>query len=192
MPIGPGTTLPIFTAALLANGLVGSGTKQLAAGLAMGLFQYTQTGVIVTSIDVGTFGAGTGIGPSIVLLPTILLPAMTDSFIGHGIVGPFMPAQANACAYGISAALALAVVETVNPLVGVGAGKLQLIPNGTGSVIFPQAFTQSGATGSMSAKMASAIGLALDAVIASAIGIIAIVGIPSIVPGAGLGNGKIV
>src|SRR5271157_1992917 len=153
MPIDPGTTLPIFATALIANGLVGPSTKQLAAGLAAGLFQYAQAGVIVTSIDVGTFGAGTGIGPSIILLPTILLPVLTDSFIGHGIVGPFMPAQANACAYGISASLALAVVQTVNPLVGIGVGKLQLIPNGSGSVIFSQAFTQSGATGPMSAKM---------------------------------------
>jgi hypothetical protein len=88
--------------------------------------------------------------------------------------------------------LALAIVQTLNPLVGVGAGKLQLTPNGSGSVIFPAAFIQAGMTGPQSAKMAVAIAQGLDAVIASAISVIAIVGPPNIVPGAGLGIGKIV
>jgi hypothetical protein len=192
MPIDPGTTTPIFLGALTANAQVGPNVGQLAGGLALGLFNYMQTGVSVQSIDAGTLGVGTGIGPSITLTEPLLLAALTGSFAGHGIIGPMAPLQANAIALGISASLALAVVQTINPTVGVGAGKLQLIPTGAGSVVFPAAFVSAGMAGPMSANMAIAVANALDAVIASAIGVIAIVGPPSIVPGAGLGTGKIV
>jgi hypothetical protein len=192
MPIDPGTTTPIFTAALIANAQIGPSVGQLATGLALGLFQYAQAGVTVNSIDAGTLGVGTGIGPSILLPEPLLLAALTASFAGHGIIGPMMPLQANAIALGISSSLALAIVQTLNPLVGLGAGKLQLTPTGAGSAIFPAAFIQAGMAGPQSANMGTAIALALDAVIASAISIIAIVGPPNIVPGAGLGIGKIV
>jgi hypothetical protein len=192
MPINPGTTTPIFLAALIANGLVGPGTSQLATGLATGLSQYVQAGVIVTSIDIGTLGAGTGIGPSIVLNPNILIPAMTASLAGHGIIGSLMPAQANAISFGISASLALGIVQTINTGVGIGAGKLQLIPNGSGGTLFVAGFKAAGMSGSMANNMGLAVGLALDAVILSALGVVIIVGPPNIVPGAGIGIGKIV
>ena len=188
MPIDPGTTTPIFTAALVANAQVGPNVGQLATGLALGLFQYAQAGII----DAGTLGVGAGIGPSIILPEPLLLTALTASFIGHGIIGPMMPLQANAIALGISSSLALAIVQTINPPVGLGAGKLQLTPNGSGSVIFPAAFIQAGMAGPGAAKMGLSIALALDAVIASALSVIAIAGPPNIVPGAGLGIGKIV
>ena len=191
MPIDPGTTTPIFTTALVSNAQVGPNIGQLATGLAMGLFQYAQSGVTVNSIDVGTLGVGTGIGPSIILPEPVILSALTASFIGHGIVGPMMPLQASAIALGISTSLALAIVQTLNSSVGVGAGKLQLSPTGAGSAIFPAAFVSAGMSGPASAKMAVSIAQALDAVIISAIGVIAIVGPPNIVPGAGLGTGKI-
>src|SRR5271157_2787297 len=187
MPIDPGTTTPIFIASLAANAQIGSSATQLASGLAFGLFQYTQSGMIVTSIDAGTLGVGIGIGPSVILAEPILLAALTASFIGHGIVGPIMPLQANAVALGVSASLALAIINTISPLVGLGAGKLQLIPNGTGGLIFTAAFKEAGLIGSSSMNMATAIGLALDAVMPSATGVIAIVGPPSIAPGVCIG-----
>ncbi len=192
MPIDPSTTLPVFTASLISNGLVGVSNQQLAAGLSMGLFQYAHAGVIVTSIDAGTVGNGTGIGPSIILPEPLILSSLTASFAGHGIIGPFMPMQANAIASGISTSLALSIVQTLNPLVGMGTGKLQLIPTGAGSAIFPAALIQSGIAGPMATNMGAAVGLGLDAVIAAAIGIIAIVGSPNIVPSTGLGTGIII
>jgi hypothetical protein len=192
MPIDPGTTTPIFTAALVANVQIGSNVGQEATGLALGLFQYAQSGVTVGSIDAGTLGVGTGIGPSIILPEPVLLAALVASFLGHGIIGPMMPLQANAIALGISASLAVATVQTLNPSVGLGAGKLQLVPTGSGSVIFPAAFIQAGMTGPMATNLGVAIAQALDAVIASATSVIAIVGPPNIVPGAGVGIGKIV
>ena len=191
MPIDPGTTTPIFTGALVANAQVGSKIGQLATGLALGLFQYTQGGLSVNSIDAGTLGVGTGIGFSILLPEPLLLTALLASFTGHGIIGPMMPLQANAIAIGVSTSLALATVSTINPGVGVGAGKLQLTPNGAGSVIFPAAFIQAGMAGPMATNMGAAIALALDSVIASSINIITIVGPPNIVPGVGVGQGRI-
>jgi hypothetical protein len=192
MALNPGTATPIFTASLLANAQVGPSVGQLATGLALGLTQYMSAGVAVTSIDAGTLGVGTGIGPTIILTEGLLLPAMTASLAGHGIVGPVMPLQANAISLGISLALALAQVQTLNPLVGIGAGKLQLVPNGSGGALFAAAFKASGMMGTASANMGLAVGLGLDAVIASAIGVIAIVGPPNIVPSAGVGTGKVI
>jgi hypothetical protein len=191
MPIDPGTTTPIFLGSLVANGMTGPSVSQLASAMALGLFQYLQSGVVVLSIDTGTLGAGTGICPTIFLDEQVLLAAMTTSLSAHGVVGPFQPALANGVSLGIALALALAFTQTINPTVGVGAGKLQLVPNGQGQIIFPAAFTASGAVGPMSALTASAIGLGLDAVIVSALGIVAIVGPPSIIPSAGVGTGKI-
>jgi len=187
MPINPGVTTPIFLGSLAATSLVGMSIPQLATGLALGLFQYSQTGLIVTSIDAGTLGAGTGLCPTIILNEQVLFTAISSSLLGHGVTGMLMPALANGAALGISASFALAIVQTINPVVGVGTGKLQLVPNGAGSVIFPAAFLAMGLTGTMSAVVASAIGLGIDSVISTAIGVIPIVGTPSMIPSSGVG-----
>ena len=191
MPVSPGTTTPIFLGTLVASGMTGPSVSQLATGMAIGLYTYLQTGVTVTSIDVGVLGVGTGFCPTIIIEEQVLLAALTTSFPAHGVTGPFMPAMANGIALGVTASMALAIVNTINPVVGIGAGKLQLIPNGSGSVIFPAAFIAAGMVGPMSALTASAIGLALDTVIATAIGVVAIVGSPSIIPIGGTGTGTV-
>ena len=191
MAINPGVTTPIFLGSLVANGQIGPSISQFASGLALGLFQYTQSGLTVISIDAGVLGVGTGICPTIILPEPVLLVSLMTSLAGHGIIGPTMPLQANAIALGVSVSLALAQVQTINPLVGIGAGKLQLIPNGTGGSIFAAAFKASGMVGSMVTNLGLAVGLGLDAVIATAIGVVAIVGSPSIVPSGGVGTGVI-
>ena len=192
MPISPATTLPIFTASLAANVIVGPSSIQMATGLSLGLFQYLNSGVIITSIDSGTLGVGVGTGPGIILAQPVLLAALTASMAGHVIAGPMMPMLANAIALGVFTSLGMAVVQTINPLVGVGVGKLQLTPNGTSNIIFPAAFLAAGMVGPMSPALGSAIGMALDAVIASAVSVIAIAGPPSVSPSVGIGSGVIV
>ena len=191
MAITPDTTIPIFTGSLIASGMIGPGVKQMASGLSLGLFQYLQSGVVSTSIDVGTLGVGAGVGAGIILLETILLPALTDSMTGHAIIGPMMPSLASGISIGISASLALAVVQTINPFVGIGLGKVQFLPNGSGGTIFSAAFTSAGMSGSHSSAIGSAVGLALDAVIVSSIGVVIIAGIPNIIPSAGVGRATI-
>jgi hypothetical protein len=192
MALTPGSVTAIFLDTLEANAQIGPSVTQFATGLALGLLQYLQAGITVTSIDAGTLGVGQGICPTIVLSEGLLLPAMTASLAGHGIIGPMMPAQANAISLGISVSLVAAQVQLTNPLVGIGVGKLQLIPNGSGGGLFAAAFKTAGMMGTMSTNLGLAVGLGLDAVIASAIGVTALVGTPNIVASAGPGIGKIV
>ncbi len=192
MPIEPVITTPIFTAALAANGLIGVHTPQLAEGLATGLFTYLGSAVVVTSQDVGVLGAGTGIGPSIILEDTLILAALVPFMAACGLIGPMAAAQASAISMGISLSLAGAIVSTINSTVGVGAGKLLITPTGSGAAVFTAGLAAAGLIGVHVPQLGAAVGGALDSVIVSAIGVIAIVGSPSIIPGAGVGIGKII
>jgi len=191
MPLGP-PTLPIFQSAFLSHGLIGPGTAQLAVGCSNGLQQYMTVGCTTISIDVGTLGAGTGFGFGIVLPQPVLTGAMTSFFAGLLIGGPFGPVTASAISFGISNSLSTsALVNTINAGVGVGAGKVQFIPNGIGGNIFTAAFLAAGMTGPMIPSLGQAVGGAMDSVIASALGIVAIAGPPNILPGGGVGIGTV-
>jgi hypothetical protein len=191
MPLGP-PTIPIFQAALASHGLVGSGSVQLATGCANGLQLYMSgAGCTIISIDAGTLGAGTGIGAGIILAEPLLSGIMSSMFLGFLLGGPFSPVTADAISFGVCMSLATAVISTINAGVGVGAGKVQCIPNGTGGLVFTGAFLATGMTGSMVPSLGQAVGGALDASIASALGVVAIVGPPSILPGAGIGVGTV-
>lgn len=187
MPVDPVATTPIFNAILLAHGDLGPSRSQLAAGLAQGLYQYIQTAVTATSIDVGSLGAGVGSGVGITLAVPALVTAMVASFNGQGIVGPMSAPNAVAVANSMSMSLAAAVLVGFHPSVGAGAGKLQLVPKGTGGPIFVAAFKAAGMKGQSSEKLAVAVAFGLDATIALATGVIAIAGPPSPSPGGGVG-----
>lgn len=191
MPLGP-PTIPIFESALISHGLVGSSTAQLATGCSNGLQQYMAgAGCTTISIDVGTLGAGVGFGFGIILPQPVLTGAMTSFFASFLIGGPFSPVTASAISFGISNSLLGAIVNTINAGVGVGVGKVQCIPNGTGGALFTAAFLAAGMTGSMIPSLGQAVGGALDSVIASALGVVAIVGSPNILPGGGIGFGNV-
>jgi len=191
MPIDPGTTQPLFLSQLAANGLVGPGTPAFATGLATGFYQYLTTSIGVHSIDVGTLGVGTGIGVGLLLPESAILEVLEPMLSGFGILGQKTPDMANAIAAGISISLGAAIVQTANPTVGIGSGKVQLIPEGTGATTFVEAFSAAGMLGSKSESLASAVGTSLDALIALTLGVIVIVGTPSIVPSTGFGTGVI-
>ena len=191
MPISPGTTIPIFTNALSGNALVGKSAVQVATALSTGLFNYVKSGVVTTSIDSGVLGAGTGIGPTVILPSATILPALIANMAVHKIVGLSSPQLANAISIGVSLSLAGAIVNTINSSVGVGVGKGIFVPTGAGGGLFTAAFISSGLVGLFSPSMATAIGLALDSVIASAVSIIVIAGSPSQVPSTGIGTGTI-
>lgn len=187
MPVDPASTTPIFNAILLAHGDLGPSRSQLAAGLATGLHQYVQTAVTATSIDAGSLGAGVGTGAGIVLAVPALVTAMVASFNGQGIIGPMSAPNAIAVANSMSMALSIAVLAGFHPGVGAGAGKLQLVPKGTGAPIFIAAFKSAGMEGPSSEKLAAAVAFGLDATLPLATGVIAIAGPPSPSPGGGIG-----
>lgn len=192
MPVDPGTTLPIFQGMLASNGLLGPGTVQLANGLSSGLCQYMSAAIVVLSIDAGTLGTGTGLGVGIIIPQFTILGAVGPIMTGHGIFGPMAAPLANAIASGVSISLAGAMIQTVNAGVGVGTGKVQLVPTGAGGTVFSAALVAAGLVGMMAPALGDAIGMALDSVIASAIGVVAIVGPTSPLPGTGVGTGSIV
>ena len=192
MSINPSITLPIFVGAFKSHSLIGHGTDQLAAGCAEGLFQYMSgAGCTTISIDTGTLGAGKGTGVGIFISLPTLSAALLASFEGHLVKGSYSPIVAEAIATGITSSLAQAAINTVNTGVGVGIGKIQCIPNGGGVAIFGAALLGAGVAGSMAPSLATAIALALDSVITSAQGAVAIAGPPSNLSGSGASIGTV-
>lgn len=188
MPLGPSTT-PIFQASFAANGLVGTGITQLSSACSDGLQLYMSgAGCTTISIDAGTLGAGTGIGIGIILSQPLLSATMTSFFLSLLIGGTYGPSTADAISTGIRNSLLIATINTVNAGVGIGTGKVQCIPNGTGGAVFSGALLAAGLSGSMTPSLGQAIGGALDASIASAFGFVVIAGPPSPLPGGGVGS----
>lgn len=191
MPMDPGTLTPIFLANLISVGMIGPSTIQLATGLANGTSLYANTAIIFQSVDVGTLGAGVGLGVGVIMPPTIV-PAMIGSFLGHGIIGPFSIPTATGIANGLQLSFALAIVQTVAAGVGLGAGFGFCIPNPGASVgIFTTAFIAAGMIGPSSVQLASAVAVGLDMVLPTCTAPVVVVGPPNIIPGAGTGIGKL-
>ena len=191
MPMDPGTLTPIFLANLISVGLIGPSTIQLATGLANGTSIYANTAVQFQSVDVGTLGAGVGLGAGVVVPPAIV-PAMIGSFTANGILGPFSIPTATGIAQGMQLSFALAVIQTVAAGVGLGAGVGFCIPNpGASAGIFFAAFQAAGMLGPSTIQLASAVSAGLDLVLPASIAPVAIVGPPNIIPGAGTGIGKL-
>lgn len=191
MPMDPGTLTPIFMANLLAVGMIGPSTIQLATGLANGTAIYAQTSIVFQSIDAGTLGAGVGLGVGVIVPPTIV-PAMIGSFTGHGILGPFSIPTATGIANGLQLGFATAIIQTVAVGVGLGAGFGFCIPNPGASVgIYMAAFLAAGMIGPSTIQLASAVAVGLDMVLPTSTAPVVVVGPPNIIPGAGTGIGKL-
>lgn len=193
MPLDPVSLTPIFLGALASHAEIGIGTPQLALGLATGLSMYAQTGIIVLSIDVGLVGAGVGIGASVIIPPTLLMSTLIPLMASSLIVGPFSPVTASAIAIGMSMAMLTAGIITVNAGVGIGAGKVQLLPNPAVSIpTFVSAFASVGMVGIMSPALATAVAVALDMCLPVAIAVVGIVGGAGPLPSGGAGLGKLI
>lgn len=189
----PLTAIPANTAILAANLAVschGISVPQLALGVANGLAQYASSGLIVLTVDTGVLGAGKGTGIGMILPPPVLISSLIASFAGAIIIGPFSAPVATCIGIGISQILATAIINTVNPTVGVGAGVATLIPNPVVSIpIFIAAFKAAGLLGIASITMATAVAVGLDSALPTAKGVIVIAGSPSIISSAGAGTG---
>jgi hypothetical protein len=192
MPLDPGTVGGIMLASLSANALIGVSSPQLSQGIANGLSLYASTGLTVITVDAGVLGAGTGTGIGFILPPPTLLGAFTATFPANGILGVSAPLLINALSLGLSQAFATALINTINPIVGVGAGVVIAIPNPAASIAaFIAGFASAGMVGPSSIPLATAIASGLDSALPSGTGIIAIAGSPSIIPTAGAGFGKL-
>ena len=192
MSLDPSSISVIMKANLASNTIIGISSSQLALGIANGLSLYAISGMNAISVDVGTLGAGTGIGFGIILPTPVLLTSMFSAFSGFGIVGVSASLIVNAISIGFTQSFALASINTVNPIVGIGSGVITITPNPEiSSVSFVSGFISAGIVGVSSAQLATAISVGLDAALPSAKGVVAIVGSPSTIPSAGGGFGKV-
>jgi hypothetical protein len=179
----------ILASCLESASCIGVSSSQLALGIATGLEIYSDS-IIVTSVDVGTLGAGTGTGFTVMLDPPGLISTMTTAFADSAIAGVMAVAIATAISVGLVQVFAFAQIQTVNPTVGVGTGVCLLTPNPVASAAaFVTGFISAGLVGVSSAAMATAVSVGLDSALPSAIAEIVIAGSPSIVPSSGAGVG---
>lgn len=188
MPLTP-AAIPIMTGALLGSGLIGSQTPQLSSGVVNGVCKWVKT-VTVLAPSSGTLGAGQGLAPLVVPPPT-LFGALTQGFAAMEILGPMSPLLINGLANGLSQVFAQATVITTHVAVGVGAGTVKFTP-GTPGPILTQGMQEAGMKGDGPVKMGSAIGIALTIVFSALTLPLVVAGSPNIVPGGGVGFGKIV
>ena len=193
MPLNPPALSAGFIAPnLISTGNLGTGVPKLAMGIAIGVCQYLTVQSKVTSVDVGTAGAGATFFPLIVP-PPLLLGALTSAFAGTGILGvaapQFIAGLTTAFTTGWTA---LAFLQITHPTVGVGAGVAKIVgPSAVTAMI--TGFSAMGMAGPGPAKMATAIGIGLDTTFASFVQLaVPIVGSPSIVPSTGVGFGTVI
>jgi len=193
MPLDPISVGGIIRVSLLSAGIVGTGSSQLCLGLTNALCTYSKSAMVVTTIDVGTLGVGKGIGAGVILPQPVLAAALAANLPANMVAGLSVPQLVLGISTGYSMALMTAIINTMHPSVGVGSGKLQIYPNTAAAIgIFTSAFLAAGMTGPSVVPLATAVARSLDAVLPTAIGVVVIAGPPNIVPGAGVGSGKLV
>lgn len=193
MPILPQAVTGIMTANLAANAFFGITVPQLAGAFGLGFSSYMVSGPVIQTTDTGTLGAGVGTGPGLILDPLILISSLNATFTAQGIIGAQRTQLINAVALTVSASLPTGIITTASAGVGVGAGIVtSVIPNPALSVpTMIGSFTSFGLLGVLSANLATAIALGIDQALPSSQGAVVIAGPPNIIPGAGVGIGKI-
>lgn len=191
MPLNPPALATGFLAPnLISVAHIGTGMPKLAMGVAVGVCNFLTLQAKVVTVDTGVLGVGTSIMPLLVP-PPLLQGGLYSGFSSMGILGLMSPLTITGLTNGlVSGWAALAILQTNHPGIGVGAGVARI----TGPTAVPSmiaGFSSMGMVGGASAKMATAIGIALDITFASFFQPIPIVGTPSPIGGAGVGFGTV-
>jgi len=189
MPITPPGLIGAILPAIAATGMLGISAPQLATGVANGIMLWNPT-IKIVSVDVGTLGAGVGVGP-VVVPPPALLAALTTTMAGSGILGVMAIPLATGLSIGIATGYAQGLVTTVNTGVGVGTGVAKFIPPPAVPMMIA-GFASAAMSGISAVQLATAIGLALPIAFAPLVTTVVIAGAGSPLPGAGSGIGQIV
>jgi len=177
----------IIAASMAGASFHGISTAQVALGIATGLATYAP-GIVIATVDTGTLGVGKGTGIGLIMPPPV--GQMVAAFASSVLVGIFSAPAATAVALGLTQIFATAIINTVDPLVGVGAGVVTAIPNpGISVPAFIAGFKAAGLLGIASVTMATAVAIGLDTALPTAKGVTVIAGAPSPFPGAGAGVG---
>jgi len=180
---------PILTTNLVATGMLGLGVPKYAMGIANGVALWLPQ-IIVSTIDAGSLGVGTGILPFVIPQP-LLLAVLTESFISTGLFGVMAPLKILGLANGLAATLPTAFIKTQHPSVGTGTA----VASFTSPPPMPAiqaGFAQAGLVGSSIPKVALAIGLGLQRALVAFKAPVPIIGSASPAGSGGIGTGKIV
>jgi hypothetical protein len=184
VPLTPANLTAAIASSLPAAGFVGPYAPQLAAGIAAGVMAWNGL-VVVTTTDVGSLGAGTGLLPCLVPQP-LLLAGIQTGMSSFGNIGTFAASLALGIANGLATAYASAMISTVHPGVGVGTGIAKFLsPSAVASLA--GGMGSAGLIGTWAANVGSAVGVGLDTAFAAFTVTIPIIGPPS--PSAGSGTG---
>lgn len=190
MPVALPVLSGILTPNLLATGLLGTDTPRLASGVATGLVYWVPQ-VMVSTVDVGSGGVGTSVPTPWAVPQPLLLGLLTANIPPAGFVGLFTPSLILGLANGLAAAFLQMLISTTHPTVGTGTGtaKFTAPPAATSMNL---GFASVGLVGDAAPRLATAIGLSLDAAIASLVIPVPIVGSGSPSSATGTGTGKII
>jgi hypothetical protein len=190
MPI----SLPAFTGVIASNllgaALIGVEIPRLASGVATGLV-YWAPQIVVSTIDTGTAGAGVNV-PLPWLIPQPLLFGLLSANVPPaGFVGLFVPSMVAGLSNGLSVSFLQMLISTTHPTVGTGTGiaKFTAPP---AAISMLAGFASVGLVGEAAPRLATAIGVSLDASIANLVIPVVIVGPPSPSPASGTGIGKLI
>lgn len=191
MPLTPVGIAAPLTAAMYGSAFLGIQTPQLAFGIGTGVSLWTSGVLVVTTVDVGTLGAGVGSFPCLIPAP-LLTTSLLTTFAANGILGVHAAALANAIGSGLAVAFATqGLVVTAHPTVGVGtATALFLGPSSVPSMLTGLASV--GMVGTSTVQLATAVGLGIDMAFAAFPLQMPIVGPPAPSASSGVGLGKIV
>jgi len=189
MPLTPPGLIGPILSNLVSTGHIGIATPQLAAGVAAGVMYWSPL-VTVISVGAGTLGVGVGIIPFVVP-PPLLLGSMAIGFASSALIGIFSPLTIVGLSTGLALGLIQGLVLTIHPTVGLGAGVCKFVAPPAGPLMLA-GFASVGLIGLSAIQLANAIGMALDLTLLALVLPTPILGPPSILPGAGVGIGKLV
>lgn len=189
MPVVPFSLAGVLTPALLGTGMLGLGVPNFSLGVSIGAAKWIKTVPVITT-DTGSLGVGSGQLPLVIPQP-LLLTNIASSMAAMGMNGVMMPLKALGLATGLSGGLALGLVKTTHPGIGVGTGIAKFLPSPAAPFILA-GLAEVGMTGTGVTLLGTAIGLGLTKTLASLTLPIPIVGSASPSGGAGVGTGMVI
>lgn len=190
MPIALPIITGTLTTNLVATALVGTDTPRLASGVASGLVQWVPQ-VTVSTVDAGSGGVGVGVPTPWIIPQPLLLGLLAANIPPAGFAGLFTPSLILGLANGLSLAFLQMLISTTHPTVGTGTG-ISKFAAPPAAISMNAGFASAGLVGDAAPRLATAIGISLDAAIASLVIPIAIVGPASPSATSGTGTGKII
>ncbi len=189
MPITTFQAIATLTPNLMATGMLGIGTPKLARAIGAGLSLWSPQ-IKISTVDVGTAGAGKGTPIPITIAPPVMYANLIAGMVANNLVGIMAPAFTLGLANGLVALYLQAVTSTEH--VGVGAGSGEATFSAPPAARYLRTgFESQNMTGEGAVKLCKAIGQGLDATFKTLVLVQPIVGPPSPASGTGFGTGSI-